>query len=263
MSATIAPPAGAVVGTGAGGASAMRVLRAECVKLGTLRSNIVTLLVAFALIPGLAAVQIALHADDISELPLTDLLAGVSFAQFPLVLLAAILGAAEWAGGTASVTFLAVPARWPVLLGKALAVGTAVFVAGAVGTVTALTIGHNAGVDVTADPGFTARLITGTGLYLGTVAVLALTIGVTIRTFAATLPTVIAFLWMLPFAAAMIPLAEAQRLAAFLPITAGGLLLARESPVAELTPWGGYAVLAAWTVLALVGAVGLLRARDI
>lgn len=124
-------------------------------------------------------------------------------------------------------------------------------------------MGATTGVDVGGDPALVIRLVVGTGLYLGTIAVLALGLGAIVRNLAGSILTVLGFLWIVPFAAAMIPVPEVQELTLYLPASAGVLLITPDNPAVELTPWGGYAVLLAWTVAALAGAVLTLRTRDV
>lgn len=247
----------------AGSLSATRVVRAEWTKFRTLPSNLITVTLTFATIVGLAGVLLATIADGGTTLAPVDLLAGVSWAQFLPAVLGVVAICSEWTAGTNRVTFLAVPARWPVLAGKVAVVGVVTFVAGTTGAAGALTLGAAAGVDVGADPALVIRIVSGTGLYLGTIAVLALGIGAIVRNLVGSILTALGFLWVAPFAAAMIPVPEVQELASYLPTSAGVLLITPDNPAVELTPWGGYAVLLAWAATALAGALLTLRARDV
>jgi ABC-2 type transport system permease protein len=249
--------------TGAGSLSAVRVVRAEWTKFRTLPSNLITVTMTFATIVGLAGVLLATIDDGETALAPIDLLAGVSWAQFLPAVLGIVAICSEWAAGTSRVTFLAVPTRWPVLAGKVAVVGVATFVAGAAGAAGALAMGASAGVDVAADPALVIRIVNGTGLYLGTIAVFALGIGAIVRNLVGSILTAVGFLWIAPFAVVMIPVPEVHELASYLPTSAGALLITPQNPAAELTPWGGYAVLLAWAATALAGALLTLRARDV
>jgi ABC-2 type transport system permease protein len=180
-----------------------------------------------------------------------------------LAVLAAVMICSEWASGTSKVTFLAVPTRWPVLAGKVAVVGVVGVVTGAAGGAAAFALASATGTDLGAEPALTIRLVAGSGLHLGTVAVLALGIGAIVRDLAGSILSVVGFLWVVPFVATMIPVPEVRELAVYLPTSAGLLLLAPDGAATELTPWGGYAVLLAWTALALAGAVITLRGRDV
>ena len=240
-----------------------RAAGAEWLKFRTLAAGPITATAAFTLIVGLAAMLLVARAGHDVTPATTELLAGVSWAQLLLAVLAVVTICSEWASGTSKVTFLAVPTRWPVLTGKVAVVGGIAFVAGTTGAAGALAMGAATGLDVGAQPALTIRLVAGTGLYLGTIAVLALGIGAVVRDLAGSVLTVLGFLWAMPFVAGLIPVAEVQRLALYLPTSAGLALIAPDDPAAQLTPWGGYAVLLAWTAAVLAGATAALRARDV
>lgn len=248
---------------GNGSLSAARVVRAEWTKFRTLPSNLVTMTITFATIVGLAAVFLAAMAGE-DRVPATiELLAGVSWAQFLPAVLGVVMICSEWASGTSKVTFLAAPTRWPVLVGKVVVVGVVSFVTGAAGAAGALVMGAATGVDVGGEPTLVIRLVGGTGLYLGTIAVLALGLGAIVRNLVGSILTVLGLLWIMPFVAAMIPVPEVQELTLYLPASAGVLLITPDNPAVGLTPWGGYAVMLAWAAAALVGAVLTLRTRDV
>ena len=242
-----------------------RAVHAEWVKFCSLPSNPVTVLAAFVVIIGIAAMLLSAK-DGSGPVPVptpTELLAGVAWAQLVLAVLAVVMICAEWASGTSKVTFLAVPTRWPVLAGKVAVAGVVGLVAGTAGGATAFALASATGTDLGAAPALTVRLVAGAGLYLGTIAVLALGIGAIVRDLAGSILTVVGFLWVMPFLATMIPVPEVQELAVYLPTSAGMLLLAPDGAATELTPWGGFAVLLTWTAAALAGAVVRLRARDV
>jgi ABC-2 type transport system permease protein len=244
---------------------AARAVHAEWVKFRSLPSNPVTVGVAFAMIIGLAAMLLSAQAGD-GAVPAptpTELLAGVPWAQFVLAVLAVVMICSEWASGTSKVTFLALPTRWPVLAGKVAVVGVVGLVVGAAGGAGALALASATGTDLGAEPTLTIRLVAGAGLYLGTIAVLALGIGAIVRDLPGSILAVVGFLWVTPFVIPMIPVPEVRELAQYLPTSAGVLLLAPADATTTLTPWGGYAVLLAWTAAALAGAVVALRARDV
>lgn len=242
-----------------------RAVRAEWIKFCSLPSNLVTASAAFAAVVAFAA-MLLLAQDGDGPVPAptaTELLAGVGWAQFVLAVLAVVLICSEWASGTSRVTFLAVPSRWPVLAGKVAVVGAVGLAAGTAGSGTAFALASAMGTDLGGEPALAVRLVAGAGLYLGAIAVLALGIGTIVRDLAGSILAVVVFLWVTPLATTMIPVPEVQELALYLPTSAGLLLLAPDGAAAELGPWGGYAVLLAWTAVALAGAVLALRARDV
>lgn len=262
MSAPVAAsPATAARGTAGDGPTLGRAVRAEWLKFRTLRSHPATALAALAVIVLLAVVLVVVREDERSATSMQELLTGVSWAQMLLALLAVVGVCSEWSSGTSRVTFLSVPARWPVLLGKAAVAGSVSFAVGVVGAAASLAVGAAGGIGE--DAGLAIRLMLGSGAYLGGLSLLALGIGAVVRNLVGGILAAIGFLWVTPFAAALVPLTEVQRLVAYLPVPAGGRLIAAEGGEAALTPLAGGAVLLAWAAASLIGAAIALRARDV
>ncbi|MFT3796857.1 hypothetical protein [Microbacterium sp.] len=242
-------------------ATPVRVMRAEWVKFGTLLSNPITMCVAFLLTPGLAVLLVwARSAQSVTP---TELLAGASWAQMLVAVLAAVFACTEWSSGTSRVTFLAAPTRWPVLVGKAVVMGVTAFLAGALGAGGALLAGAIGGVDLTGHASLAVRLVVGAGVYLAGIAILAVAIGVIVRDLVAGILTVIGFIWVLPLAITLIPWEPVPHVVPYLPSPAGGLLIAADNPASPLTAWGGGAVLFAWAVAGVLCAALVLGGRDV
>lgn len=240
-----------------------RALRAEWLKFGTLISNPLTVIVTFLLIAGLAVLLVWARASESMTPTVTELLTGASWAQMLIAVLAAVFACSEWSTGLGQVTFLAAPTRWPVLLGKAVVMGVTAFFAGSLGAGVALVAGAIGGVDVAADADLAVRLVLGAGAYLAGIAILAVGIGVMVRNLIAGILSVIGVIWVLPLALTLIPWEALQRVIPYLPSPAGGLLIAAENPVSELSPWGGGAVLFAWAIAGVIAAAFVVRSRDI
>ncbi|MGO2113279.1 MAG: hypothetical protein ACTH31_16875, partial [Pseudoclavibacter sp.] len=199
-----------------------RATAAEWLKFATVPAYAITAICALALIVGLAAILVGVRETDaaapaITDLPMTDLLAGLQWAQIVLAMLAVVLVCTEWSTGQSRVTFLAVPARWPVVIGKAAVVAPLTFVIGSVGAAGALAIGAVGGFDVGADPAFAARLVLASGLVPCVMATVALGISFLVRGLVAGMLTTIGVLWVLPLAISMVPWPELQRVIAYLP----------------------------------------------
>lgn len=244
-------------------ATPVRAMLAEWVKFGTLISNPLTMVVACLLIAGSAALLVWARSTESTMPTLTELLTGASWAQMLVAVLAAVFACTEWSSGMSRVTFLAAPTRWPVVIGKAAVMGVTALLAGALGAGGALIVGAIGGVEVESESVLAVRLVFGAGAYLAGIAILAVALGVIVRNLIAGILTVVGFLWVLPLAITLIPWEPVQRVVPYLPSPAGGLLIAAENPVSELTPWGGGAVLLAWAVVSLVVATFMLRTRDV
>lgn len=124
--------------------------------------------------------------------------------------------------------------------------------------------GRNIAVGLS-DPG-ALRAVVGAGLYLAVVAVLALALGALIRSSVGTIAAVIALMLVLPGIATALPRAWQADVVPYLPAEAGQAIIGatRFAPAGPhlLAPWTGFAVLCAYTAVALVAAAIALVARD-
>jgi ABC-type transport system involved in multi-copper enzyme maturation permease subunit len=199
-----------------------------------------------------------------------------------VVIVAAMFITAEYRRGLIRLTLTASPRRERILWAKAVVLFGAVFLVGLPAAVAAMLIqeplARSRGIFIDPVPALTAvRVVAGTAALLAVAAVLALALGVVLRRGAIVVTAVIAVI-VLPYFFA-VPLAV-------LPAGAGGWLL-RLTPAAgfaiqqpypaypqvtgsytpgngyyPLAPWAGFAVLCAWSVLALGLAAYVLRRRD-
>jgi len=107
------------------------------------------------------------------------------------------------------------------------------------------------------------RAIIGLGLYLGMIGLFALAIGALIRHTAGALTAVVAVVLVANALAGLIPGRAGTYISAYLPSNAGLEILSSGRWAGNvLSPWQGYAVLCAWTVLLMALAAGLLIRRD-
>jgi ABC-type transport system involved in multi-copper enzyme maturation permease subunit len=209
-------------------------------------------------------------------------LAGVFAALIVMAVVGTMFITAEYRRGLIHVTLAATPGRGRVLAAKAIVIGSVTFVAGLAGVAGALAVG---GPLLRANGKFVlpvsalteVRLIAGTAALLAVVAILALALGVILRHGAGPVTAVIAVI--------VVPYFFASPLGVLPPGVAGWLLrvtpaagfaveqaISRYPQVANaytlrydyypLSPWAGFAVLCAWTALALGVALVLLRRRD-
>src|SRR5919202_1350141 len=115
------------------------------------------------------------------------------------------------------------------------------------------------------DPG-ALRAVIGAGLYLAVVAVLALALGVLFRSSVGTIAAVVALMLVVPGIATALPGAWQDTVVPYLPAAAGQAIIGqtRFAPAGPhlLAPWTGFAVLCAYTAVALSAAAITLSSRD-
>jgi hypothetical protein len=209
-------------------------------------------------------------------------LTGVFAALIVVIIVAALFIAAEYRRGMIRVTLAASPARWRVVAAKSVVIGLVTFVIGVVAAAVMLPVGlHELRAGGNWIPPVSAlteaRLIVGTALLLAVTAVLALGVGALARRSVLAIAGVIVVVFV-PFMLAHVP--------GLLPPGAQDWLL-RLTPTAgfsvqqvypayhqvvapyfpadgyyPLSPWAGFAVLCAWALAALAGAVFLMYRRD-
>jgi ABC-type transport system involved in multi-copper enzyme maturation permease subunit len=206
---------------------------------------------------------------------------GTIVALLFVIVLAALSVASEYRRGLIRATFAACPRRGRVLAAKAAVAGALTCAAGAIATVIAEVITRhvfaaNGNYLFPQSGPDTARVIIGTGLFLGLAAALAVAVGSILRRSAGTVAVSIVLL-VLPgiLATAMgLPAGIDSWLMRLSPDAAFAIqaTLPRYSLVTgayipangyfPISPWAGLAVLAAYTAAALGAAVWLVGRRD-
>jgi ABC-2 type transport system permease protein len=111
-------------------------------------------------------------------------------------------------------------------------------------------------------PGVT-RAVVGSGLYLTVLGLFALAIGALIRHTAGAITAVIGLVLVIFPLAGLLPDSWGAHVHAYLPTVAGQLITADKHQAGQLlSPWQGFGVFCAWTVLLLAAAIYLLQRRD-
>lgn len=249
----------------AGRVSFGRVLRSEWIKFVTLRANpsvFGAVVVGLAVMGTLPAIAARADSGLSAGVAAQDVLGSMSWVQLLVAIPAVVFLVSEYTSGSARVTFLAVPTRIPVLLGKQLAVAVPAAVAGVAGA--GIAFGGNALLlDEAPEAWAAVRAVAGAGLYLAAIAGLSVAVAAIIRNLVGATLTVAVLLTVAPLMVTLIPIEWVQRTAAWLPTPAGQLVFLPDNPDASLSWWGGYLVLLAWTAGATTVAGAMLRARDV
>jgi ABC-2 type transport system permease protein len=290
--ATQSTAAGRGIATGSGLTFA-GVLRSEWIKLRTVRSTlwcyalIVVLTIGLALLiaaaqgstrPGAAvATPVTLTAAAQQAAWIRDATLGINFSQLVVAVLGALVITGEYGTGMIRSSFAAVPSRLPVVLAKTLVFGVTTFLVSlfslVVGALVILPVlsGHSITPDLGDGAGWLA-LIGGAG-YLALVGVIALGIGLLVRSSAAGIAASVGLLLVVPIilrvVAGVTSAVWPGNVASFLPSEAGGVLFtypvtapAAASGVVVLDSWQSLAVLLAWAVVMLVVGCVLVKRRD-
>jgi ABC-2 type transport system permease protein len=202
-------------------------------------------------------------------------LSGVYLGQIAAVALGVLAATSDFATGTVRATFAAIPQRSTVVIAKSAVLAAPVLIAGLAASAASFLLGqpilHANGfvpeqgypLVSLADPPV-VRAVIGTGLYLGAISVLGFAVG----TIARRAGSAIAITLTMLYAPAIVSLMLADPLRGWLQRVSpmmGGLAIQRTVPRADSVPigsWAGLGVATAWSAVALVIAIQLVRHRD-
>ncbi len=202
-------------------------------------------------------------------------LSGVVLGQIAAVTLGTLAVTGEYASGMIRTTLTATPSRWRVLTAKALVVVAMSLPLGLLASAAAFAVGqpilHGNGFEYAngypaaslADPA-TLRAVSGSGLYLCLVSLLALGVGTILRHTGASVTTVLGLLLVPYMVTLTLPDGVREPLQRLSPMSAG-LAVQRTVPRHDSVPigeWAGLGVLGLWTAAALAVAFVLLHRRD-
>lgn len=259
------------------GSTLPRVVRAELIKLRSLRSTGYALAVAALSILAMATItavgvvsgqEIETGGGDPSSGdPTGGALSGVNIAYFAVATLGVLTVTGEYASAMVRSTMVAVPRRSRLVVGKALAVASVTLPVTVVSTVVAFFAARavlaTADISVSFTAPGVARAVLGAGLYLTGLAVLGTGFGWFLRSTAGALATLFAVLIVVPTFGLLLPQDVADRVLPYLPDNAGQAIMATTASSGQLAPWAGLAVFVAWIVVTVTGAALLVRRRDV
>jgi ABC-type transport system involved in multi-copper enzyme maturation permease subunit len=253
-----------------------RVLESEWTKLRTLRSTRWSLLAAVvamaALGPAVAAVQMSrwahLGVEERAHFDAVDAgVGGYHLAQLAIGVLGVLVITGEYSTGMIKSSFMAVPARLPVLWAKIAVFAAVTFALMLVSTlisfyaVQAIVTQHHQ--QVTLGSPHALRAVIGTALFLTVLGALAVGLGALVRNTAGGIASFAGLLFVLPGVVALLPASTADAVSPYLPLNAAfAVATSRFDSSHHLAPWAGFAVFAGYALLVVAAAaLGLLR-RD-
>ncbi|TAM84448.1 MAG: ABC transporter permease [Jatrophihabitans sp.] len=255
--------------------SAPGILRSEWIKLRSLRSTWISLVVAAVLAIGLGVLFSALRGNDFSHHgvipgpffdPVAVSLRGVYLAQVAVGVLGVLLITGEYSTGMIRASLTAVPRRAPVLLAKTAVYAVASYVVAVVATFFAFLGGQAAlgayGFGVSLSSPGALRAVFGGALYLMVVGLLGLGLGFALRNTGGAIATLFGLLLILPALAQALPSSWQDHIDKYLPMTAGTQIMVTKPDAGSLSPWTGLLVFACYALAALVAGAIVLRRRD-
>ncbi|MFD7701831.1 ABC transporter permease [Streptomyces caelestis] len=235
------------------------VLRAEALKVRTLRSLSCALPAVFAVVTAFSVPAGGSDTSDPDFDPLFRALSGVWPGQIAAIAYGALVVSSEYQGNGIRLSLAAVPQRGRWFAAKLTVVAVPVllvgFAAGLAALLTARAVLGTAAAGLTT--GEQVRGVVGCGIYLMLIALFAAGLTTLFRSGVATLSTLVPFILVVSFVIGD----AAGPAAGFLPDQAGQIVLHQEHG-GTLGPWTGLTVTALWAVAALVAGFWRLRRRD-
>lgn len=253
-----------------------RVFLSEWTKLRSLRSTKIVLLLAIVFTIGFAALVSGVvstrahHAADASSNALqVELLLGVFFAEFAIGILGVLSISGEYSTGMIRSSFSAVPKRLPVLWAK-IGVYAAVTLVLMVPTILVAFflsqwILSAGGLSISIGAGGVVRVLFGAVLYLTVTGIFAMGWGAITRNTAAGIATFVGIMLVIPILLNLLRLVSVSwyhAVSPYMPSNAGQQIMYLTKQSDMLSPWLGFAVFCAWTVVIIAIATVLLVRRD-
>ena len=249
-----------------------QALRAEWIKLWSVRSSAWTMVSLVVLGVGLTALVCATSAEwlaspEADESPGSFVTWGMMIAQLTAVVLGVLVISSEYSSGMIRTTMAATPRRGTVLLAKATVLSAVLFVAGTVTAVVGYFAGNyfldaeGVGVPWSAD---VARALVGNGLYLAMLGLFSMAMAVLIRHTAGAISVGLALIFVVGGLVGLVPGSVGDWLAKLMPGNAGSVI-ATVTPFEGnmLEPWTGFAVFTLETAVLFGLAALALQRRDV
>lgn len=252
-------------------------IRSEWLKITSLRSTYITLVVTEVLFVGLGTLFCYLFVNRYSQLSPTDpavltfdpafaSVSGVLLAQFAIGVLGALTMTAEHTTGMIRTSLAAVPnrlrllgAKVAVFLGVSLVVGIfGSFVAFGLGQW--ILTGRSLGVSLS-NPA-SLRVVVGAALSLALFGLFALGLGTIVRRTAGAIAAFFGLVLVLPLVVAALPSPWNTDIGRYLPDAAGRAMIRTVRQGDLVPPWVGFALLCCYATGALVIGAVLLQRRD-
>jgi ABC-2 type transport system permease protein len=252
-----------------------RVIRSEWIKFRSLRSTVITLVVAVAITVGISLLVSALTGSGYDSASPANKRAfnaasvsvdGALFAQLAFGVLGVLVVTSEYSTGMIRATLTVVPSRLPVLWAK-ITVFSAIV--GAIAIVTSLVSffagqailsSYHLSVSLSSHDAF--RIMIGSALYMTLIGIMGIAIGGLLRNTAGGISALVGLLFVIPPVLQLLPTSWTNDFGKYLPANAGQSLWVFHPHLTggRMAPWAGFAVLCLWVFgFVILAAFRLIR----
>jgi ABC-2 type transport system permease protein len=252
-----------------------RVIESEWIKLRSLRSTFWSFFAAAGFVIGLGLLFSLVREQNWNQLPPPEKLLfdptqtslrGTYLAQLAIGVLGVLAVTGEYSTGMIRATLSAVPRRLPVLWGKLVVFGAAVFAVMGVSSLITFLAGqaimggthHQASLST---PG-ALRAVIGGALFLTVICMLGIGLGFLLRSTAGAIATLFGLLLVLPILVQALPSPWPEHITKFLPLAAGTVLMNTVKDPTMLAPWTAFGVFCLYAVAAIAAGAAMLKRRD-
>jgi ABC-2 type transport system permease protein len=258
------------------GVSFPRVVRSEWTKLWSLRSTRWVLFVSFIAMAAPGPIISAVQMGRWGQLSLQERLtfdsidAGVGgwhLAQLGIGVLGVLIISGEYSTGMIRSSLMAVPRRLPVLAAKVLVYAAVTFGLMLVATLISYLVTQAIVSEHHIQHGLGSptalRVVIGNMLFLTVLGVMCVGLGAWVRNSAGGIAAFVGLIFVLSGVVAILPASIGNAVSPYLPLNAGTAVATyRFDSPHHLSPWGGFGVFCAYTVIILIGASITLMRKD-
>jgi ABC-type transport system involved in multi-copper enzyme maturation permease subunit len=253
-------------------------LRSEFTKIRSVRSTYWTLLVLLLISVGIGAAisgGIAAHwsqmnpADRATFDATATSLGGLTFlGELVTVVLGALTISSEYSTGMIRTSLTVMPRRGVLYSAKAAVITGVLLITAVIAAFAAFWLGQallaSTHDSATLSQPNVLRAVIGAALYVTMCGLLAYGVGSMVRHTAGAITIMVAALFVVPILSNLLPEQWRADVVRWLPSSAGDAITGTVSGrhVHMFSPWGQFAVLAAYTVAALIAGMVLFRNRD-
>ncbi|GCD42969.1 ABC transporter permease [Streptomyces paromomycinus] len=255
-------------------AAVSQVLKSEWTKIRSVRSTVWTLGIALVVTVALGALICLLASNDFGTMSPRDRatfdataisFAGMGLGQLAMIVFGVLVVSNEYSTGMIRTSLAAVPQRGTFLFSKVAVATLLALVVSFVTAFLAFFIGQamlGAHAASLGDRGV-LRAVVGGGLYMTLIAVFSMGVATMLRSPMLALGILMPFFFLISTVLGNVSATE--KIGWYLPDQAGQKVMQVVPPAGDEVPygpWGGFAVMVAWTVAALVCGYVLLKRRD-
>ncbi|MFI5619172.1 ABC transporter permease subunit [Streptomyces sp. NPDC051567] len=252
------------------------VLLSEWTKIRTVSSTIWTLIAALVVTVGISVALCAFIASSFQDMPAEQQVtfdptlssfAGMSLGQLAMIVFGVLVVGSEYSSGMIRTSLAAVPRRGGFLFGKLLVATGLALVTGLVTSFLSFFLSQailgSHGVGIGEEN--VLRAVIGAGLYMAMITLFSMGVATILRSPMLALGILMPFFFLVSNILGAV--SATRKVAQYFPDQAGSKIIqvvpaAMDGTQTPYGPWGGFGIMALWTLAAVLGGYLVLKKRD-